>query len=99
MNKIKGCREKQSLKNTIQFLQESGIKVFGASEKAESLFFECDYSVPSALIMGSESTGLSEEALTTIDQLIKIPQQGKVGSLNVSVAAGIILFEVVKQRL
>ncbi len=61
--------------------------------------FNADYSGPVAIIMGSEETGISPELLRICDQMIKIPMQGEISSLNVSVAAGVLLFEVVRQRI
>ncbi|HKM93721.1 MAG TPA: 23S rRNA (guanosine(2251)-2'-O)-methyltransferase RlmB [Prolixibacteraceae bacterium] len=79
-------------------LQESGIKVFAATEKANSLYHQLDYKMPCALIVGSEDTGIAPELLRVADELVKIPVMGKIESLNVSVATGVLLFEVVKQR-
>ena len=58
-----------------------------------------DWKRPSALVLGPESTGLSEEELNATDQTVSIPMQGEVESLNVSVAAGILLYEAARQRL
>jgi len=96
--RIPVCRER-SLRNTANFLKESGVKLIAASEKAADNFFKGDYSAPLALIMGSEETGISPELLRICDQIVKIPMQGDISSLNVSVAAGILMFEVVRQRL
>jgi 23S rRNA (guanosine2251-2'-O)-methyltransferase len=96
--RIPVCRER-SLKNTSIFLKESGIKLIAASEKAADDFFKGDYSAPLAIIMGSEETGISTELLRICDQIVKIPMQGEISSLNVSVAAGVLMFEVVRQRL
>jgi 23S rRNA (guanosine2251-2'-O)-methyltransferase len=96
--RIPVCRER-SLKNTANFLKDSGIKLVAATEKAADNFFMVDYSAPLAIIMGSEETGISPELLRSCDQIVKIPMQGEISSLNVSVAAGILMFEVVKQRL
>jgi len=79
-------------------LQENGIRLFAATEKAVSDYSEMDYKVPCTIVMGSEDKGISPEIIKIADELIKIPVMGKIESLNVSVAAGILLFEVVKQR-
>lgn len=92
------CREK-NLKMTIEFLKSSGIQLFACTEKAKSSYYDCDFTAPTALIMGSEEDGISEEYIRRTDQQIAIPLQGKIDSLNVSVACGIVLFEAVKQRL
>lgn len=91
------CKVKNGL-FTLKKLQQNGIKVFAATEKAETLYHHCDYTVPCTIIAGSEDTGVSAELLKTADELIKIPVKGKIESLNVSVATGIVMFEVVKQR-
>lgn len=83
---------------TIQKFQENGIKIFAASEKAVDSYHQSNYRVPCAIIMGSEESGISNELLKIADQLVKIPVKGKIESLNVSVATGILLFEAVKQR-
>jgi 23S rRNA (guanosine2251-2'-O)-methyltransferase len=97
LNRIKVCRVKQ-LSETIKFLQESGLKVFGASEKTSEYYFQQDLTGPVALVMGAEDKGLSESSIKQIDTLVKIPMLGKISSLNVSVATGILLFDIVRQR-
>lgn len=91
------CREK-SLREAIQFLKDSGVRVVAASEKASANYNEIDYSVPLAIVMGSEDTGVSVENLRICDDLASIPLIGKIASLNVSVAAGILIYEVLRQR-
>jgi len=92
------CRE-ENLLNTIKFLQESGIKVVVCTEKTEESIFTTDFSGPIAIVMGSEEKGVSNELIRTADDLAKIPMFGEIGSLNVSVATGIVLYEGVRQRL
>ncbi len=91
------CRV-HSLKSTISFLQLSGIKVVAATEKASTIYTKAKLHGPVAIIMGSEDTGLSENAIKMADELVSIPIMGKVNSLNVSVAAGLIMYEVVRQQ-
>lgn len=98
LNKIPVCRQ-TNLKDTIIFLKNSGLEIIGATEKAELNHFDHDYNKPIALIMGSEEKGIAEEHLEICDKFVKIPMTGTFQSLNVSVAAGIILFEIVKQRM
>jgi len=86
------------LKDTLIYLKESGLQLIAASEKAEQNYFELDYSSPSLIILGAEDKGLSKEILQTADKLVKIPMSGKTDSLNVSVAAAILIYEVVRQR-
>lgn len=91
------CREKD-LKKTITFLKENGIMVVACTEKANKQIFELEYNRPIALIMGSEEDGISDTLLRDADELVKIPQKGKIESLNVSVAAGVAMYEVLRQK-
>ena len=91
------CRE-FNLKATIDFLKNSGIQVVACTEKTEDLIYAPDYTIPTAIIMGSEEDGISEEYLKLCTHKIKIPMMGNIGSLNVSVSAGVILYEAVRQR-
>lgn len=97
LHTIPVCRE-QSLKEAIVFLKNSGIKVVAATEKAASYYTESDYAVPVAIVMGAEDTGVAAENLRVSDELVRIPQTGTIQSLNVSVAAGVLIYEVVRQR-
>ncbi len=92
------CREK-SITQAIRFLQESGVKVFAATEKAADLYTQVIFDGPVAIVMGAEDTGVSADNLRLCDGLVKIPQFGTIGSLNVSVAASILIYEVVRQRM
>ncbi len=96
--KLPVCRE-DNLAHTVHFLQESGVQVVAATEKAEQHYYKADYNLPTAIIMGAEDKGISEPLLRTADLMLKIPMHNKFDSLNVSVAAGILSFEAVKQRL
>lgn len=98
MYNIKICKEK-NLAHTVDFLQQSGIKVFAATEKAKKLIYEVDFVEPCAIVMGNEEMGISKEVLHHSDEKIKLPIQGKTQSLNVSVACGAILYEAVRQRI
>lgn len=97
LNFIPVCRE-ENLKNTITYLKESGLQIVGCTEKADKMLFEADFKVPTAVIMGSEEDGISPEYIKRCDIAVKIPMQGKIESLNVSVATGMILYEAVRQR-
>jgi 23S rRNA (guanosine2251-2'-O)-methyltransferase len=88
----------RNLKQTVKYLQESGLQVIGCTEKAEKSIYEVDFNTPTAIVMGSEEDGISPEVMQAVDFLAKIPMLGKVGSLNVSVATGVVLFEVQRQR-
>ena len=86
------------LKDAIFYLQSSGIVVTGATEKADDEIYGIDFNQPTAIIMGSEEKGISPSTLNIIDHQAKLPLMGKIGSLNVSVACGVFLYEVVRQR-
>lgn len=92
------CKE-NSINQAIRFLQQSGVKVYAASEKAESNYTGIAYDGPTAIVMGAEDTGVSYENLRICDAMVKIPQFGTIGSLNVSVASSILIYEVVRQRM
>jgi 23S rRNA (guanosine2251-2'-O)-methyltransferase len=98
LHRLKVCRE-DNLKTTIEFLKESGLQIVSCHEKTEQLFYEVDFKQPTAVIMGSEENGISNEYLKRSDVQVKIPMAGKIASLNVSVASGIILIEALKQRI
>lgn len=91
------CREKDLL-SAVKFLQQSGISVIAADEKGKTPISEADLKQPLAIIMGSEGEGVAPELLKKVDEITFIPQAGNMDSLNVSVAAGIILYEVQRQR-
>lgn len=97
LNHLPVCREKD-LKKTIKFLQENGMMVVACTEKAEKSIYEIDFSQPVALIMGSEEDGISDALLRDSDVMAKIPMKGKIESLNVSVATGVAIYEVVRQK-
>lgn len=91
------CKE-DSIRQSIRFLQESGVKVFAATEKASEIYTKGTYEGPVAIVMGAEDTGVAMENLRICDEMVKIPQFGTIGSLNVSVAASIMIYEVIRQR-
>lgn len=91
------CRV-ESLKKTLLFLKDSGLQVISCTEKAEKYIYENDLSLPTAIILGSEEDGISAELLQKSDYLARIPMKGKTSSLNVSVAAGIVLYEILRQK-
>jgi 23S rRNA (guanosine2251-2'-O)-methyltransferase len=97
LNFIPVCRE-ENLKNTLNYLKDSGLQIIGCSEKADKNLFEADYKLPTAIIMGSEEDGISPEYLKKCDVTVKIPIKGQIQSLNVSVATGMILYEAIRQR-
>ncbi|MFK8075811.1 MAG: 23S rRNA (guanosine(2251)-2'-O)-methyltransferase RlmB [Granulosicoccus sp.] len=87
-----------NLKRAITELQDAGLWVFGAAGEAEQSLYDLDLKGSVAIVMGAEGRGLRRLTRESCDGLFKIPMQGEVSSLNVSVAAGISLFEVVRQR-
>jgi 23S rRNA (guanosine2251-2'-O)-methyltransferase len=98
LHRIKVCRE-DNLKNTIEFLKSAGVQIVACHEKTDHLIYDADFTKPTAIIMGSEENGISQEYIKRSDKQVKIPMFGHTASLNVSVASGIVLFEAVKQRL
>ena len=96
--KIPVCKV-SSISAAITDLQAFGIKVLGACEKVSQLPYEIDLKEPIALVMGNEEKGLQDDVVRSCDYLVQIPMQGEIGSLNVSVAAGVLLFEIVRQRI
>ena len=82
----------------IAFLKVRGIRILTAQLQDSSLYYDCDMTVGTALVMGTESTGLTGQWRETADAHIRIPMLGRLDSLNVSVSAAILLFEAVRQR-
>ncbi len=87
------------LKDALFLLQASGIQTVAATEKTEDSIYQVDFKLPSAIIMGSEGKGVSPGILKLVDHKAKLPMFGEISSLNVSVAAGVFLYEAVRQRL
>lgn len=92
------CRER-NIANGVKFLKDSGIQIVAATEKSSQNYTTADYTTPVAIVMGAEDVGISEEVLTLADTRSAIPMFGNIGSLNVGVAAGVMMYEVVRQRL
>ncbi|UOB16372.1 23S rRNA (guanosine(2251)-2'-O)-methyltransferase RlmB [Abyssalbus ytuae] len=87
------------IKDAIYYMQASGIKTIAASEKTENTIYNVSLTEPCAIIMGAEDTGISPSVLKIVDEKAKLPLLGEIGSLNVSVACGAFLYEVVRQRM
>ena len=87
-----------NLGRVLGWLGDYGVRCIGTSDKADSTLFEADLSGSVALVMGREHTGLSKGIVSRCDTLVSLPMQGVVSSLNVSVATGICLYEIVRQR-
>lgn len=91
------CRV-DSMADTVRYLLDAGVMVVGASEKASENYTAPDYTAPVAIVMGAEDTGISPQVLRLCSQLVSIPICGNIGSLNVSVAAGVMAYEVIRHR-
>ncbi len=87
------------IKDAMFYLQASDIKVIAATEKTENTIFDIDFKHGCAIIMGSEDRGINPSILKLVDDKAKLPMYGSIASLNVSVACGAFLYEVVRQRL
>lgn len=99
LNYLPVCRE-TSILNAVKYLRDNGYTIVAATEKSSINYTRADYtSSPIALVMGAEDVGISEDVLRFCDVKAAIPQMGRIGSLNVSVAAGVMIYEVVRQRL
>lgn len=98
LNHIPVCRE-DSLSKAVKYLQESGCQIVASTEKSSQNYTTADYTTPLALVMGAEGTGISTDILRMADTRAAIPMFGNIGSLNVGVAAGVMMYEVVRQRL
>ena len=98
LNYLPVCRERNLVK-AVQYLRDSGFKVMGASEKTDLNYTKADFTGPVAIVLGAEDTGISTDVLKLCDTLVAIPEFGQINSLNVSVDGGIMIYEVVRQRL
>lgn len=98
LNHLPVCREK-NISGAVRFLKNSGFQIVAASEKADINYTEADLTTPLAIVMGAEDVGISQDVLRLCDTRVSIPQFGQIGSLNVSVAAGVMIYEAVRQRM
>lgn len=97
LHNIPVCRS-DNLKESILFLKNSGLKIFAATEKDGLLYHKAELEGPAALVMGSEDKGISPDILALADIRLRIPVYGKIGSLNVSSAASVLIYEFIRQR-
>lgn len=88
-----------SIRNTLKALQADGFQIVAATEKSRKLLYDADFRKPTVIVMGAEDVGISKEVLKLCDEQLAIPLIGHIESLNVSAAAAIMLFEVVRQRI
>ena len=98
LNYLPVCRER-NLVNAVKFLRDSGFMIVGTSDKNSSPYTQADYTGPVAIVLGAEDKGISPEMMKLCDTQVFIPEFGHINSLNVSVAGGIMIYEVVRQRL
>ncbi len=98
LNYLPVCRE-HNLVNAVRFLRDSGFKIVGTSDKSQMPFTQGDYTGPVGIVLGAEDKGISPEIMKLCDTRVLIPEFGHINSLNVSVAGGIMIYEVVRQRL
>lgn len=98
LNQLPVCRVNK-LSEAIEFLRNSGISIFGSALSAKEKVQEMEFDQPTCIVLGSEDKGMHPEIAKQCNQLFIIPHRGKFDSLNVSVSAGIMLYEVQRQRL
>ena len=87
-----------NINETIKTLKENGVWICGTDMQTDTLYYNQDYNMPIAIVIGSEGFGMSRLTKENCDMLVKIPMKGKITSLNASVSAGIIMYEAAKQR-
>ena len=95
--KVPVCRE-INFSEAIKYMKGSGLSLMACTEKATQDLADADFSAPLAIVMGAEGEGIHPDLLAACDQQVRIPMTGEIGSLNVSVAAGVILYEAQRQR-
>ena len=87
-----------NINETINYLKEAGIWMCGTDMETNTYYDNQDYSMPVAIVIGSEGAGISRLTKENCDFLVKIPMKGRINSLNASVSAGIVMYEVVRNR-
>ena len=87
-----------NLSRVLSWLSEYSVTIIGTCDEAEETLFDCELTGPVALVMGGENKGLRKGVAARCDKIVSLPMRGEVGSLNVSVATGICLYEVLRQR-
>ena len=98
LNYLPVCRE-HNLVNAVKFLRDSGFKIVGTSDKSQMPYTQGDYTGPIAIVLGAVDKGISPGIMKLCDTQVMIPEFGHINSLNVSVTGGIMIYEVVRQRL
>ena len=89
----------ENLQNTLDYLRDSGLRIVAATEHTDTCYTSVDMTVPTAIVMGSEEKGIYEENLKRCTDKVRIPMTATIESLNVSVAAGILIYEAIRQRM
>ena len=97
LNHIAVCRT-DNLKSSLIFLKNCGLKIIAATEKTGEVYHRADLTGPAALLLGAEDVGISAQCLRVADVIVKIPVNGQISSLNVSAAAAVLMYEIVKQN-
>lgn len=97
LHSIPVCRVKK-LTDAVGFLKDSGIQIIAACERATDVYYSAEFVRPTAFILGAEDTGIDKKLLQLADKIVKIPVYGSIQSLNVSVAASVLFYEMVRQR-
>jgi 23S rRNA (guanosine2251-2'-O)-methyltransferase len=95
--KIPVCRA-HNIYETVDYLLDYGLQLVSATEKADKMIYDVDFTIPTVIVMGNEEKGVTREILNKSTEKVKIPMIGEIESLNVSVATGIIVYEAVRQR-
>lgn len=98
LHKIPVCKTKD-LSETVEYLKNAGLRIVACTEKTDNLVFDITLKGPTAILLGSEEDGISQELLSLAHQRAKIPLLGTIGSYNVGVASGIILYEKMRQMI
>lgn len=98
LHTIPVCRTPQ-IAETLRYLKNCGFRIAGATEKGDKDYTKGEYTGPICLIMGAEDKGIPTDHLAMCDEWVRIPILGRIESLNVSVAAGVLIYEILKQRL
>ena len=98
LNRIDACQV-PNLRYAAYYLKQAGFRIVAASEKVDKLIYDADLKGPVAIVMGSEGKGISSAMLELADEKVAIPMSGNIGSLNVSIAAAVVMYEAVRQRL
>jgi 23S rRNA (guanosine2251-2'-O)-methyltransferase len=88
-----------NIKHAMRVMKDSGIDIIGAEAEGGATVWETDLTGPVALVVGSEAEGMRRTVKEHCDRIVRLPMQGRVNSLNASVATGIMIFEIMRQRM